>query len=39
MRVDVNSIVKNVKGLAKNAAGFVTKNNKQALIKGGLMER
>lgn len=35
MRVDINSIVKSAKGLAKNAAGFVSKN-KHALIEGGL---
>ena len=35
MRVDINSIVKSAKGLAKNATGFVSKN-KHALIEGGL---
>ena len=35
MRVDFNGIVKSTKGLAKNAAVFVSKN-KHALIEGGL---
>ena len=35
MRVDFNGIVKSTKGLAKNAAVFVSKN-KHAFIEGGL---
>ena len=35
MRVDINSIVKSAKGLAKNAARFVSKN-KHAYVEGVL---
>lgn len=35
MRIDINSIVKSTKGLAKNAVGFISKNI-HAFIEGGL---